>query len=594
MSRLVGILGLAALLLVVGAMQADATETAWKLYDRDQDQPTARFAGGPTELLCGTYGTFFLEFGSPLSSNLAASVVEARDEGQEIPPEFPLVTSDSPTGRFVATRGKRAGFRSTLTRSDAPTPCDGASCFEAPGRNPWVAVVDWDNWHGWSVGWTILQTSESQVGVSLLPLDDPILATYFGERITDVHLLAQLCHLAEMVEDPAISPPVAVNLSFGRSQGLQDFASTRCQSSSLSCQIGQVLEHLVNRSVELAPERANPLVVFAAAGNHGKLLFPASDPLVTSVGSLDLQDFHQQGRTQPSWETPDAADALFPGAGLCLEYSTATGSEAAWAAPPGSSYSTALLTGWVAPSLESQRLPNGQGRWAPARICRGRRCSFDATKGGKAYGRSTSAAQGLVEGTAADQETSCTPELSDGEISLSVPLAEPHSLAALPALSFPEISPSLLAPTPAPAPCVPCEERLNRPGNGNGNGKGNGSNQTIDLTGSGLGVTAGSARKKKEPQSLAVQLASGPAMSSGLVLDTLYLRVETTLYPVELSRRQLWQLESGAVDLLEIDLGPYELPKKHQPSLIWVLRGPSAAGGEVETWTSTPILLRTK
>lgn len=599
----------AALLLGLPAAGAWAGETAWRLYEPGHQTPVRGFAGAPYRLPCGSYGVFELEFDVARTGGDSGETPESvLAQGQERPLDYPLLTSEAPSGAFTGKRSSWIFRQRRHTRGPAPPPCDHGACFTAPDDRPWVAVVDWDGWHGWSVAWTVVQASAGAVDVALFPLDDPSLTADFGPRVTDVHLLTQLCRLAEAVEDPAVSPPVLVNLSFGRPAGREtdwgdgdddeeereEETDDGCDASTLACQIGRVIDHLGERSAELAPERANPTLFVAAAGNHRRLLFPAAHPRVTAVGALDLQQFHQRGRATSSWETPEAAEAFFPGQGLCLEYSVGWRQEAVWPAPPGSSYATALMAGWLAPSLETEPVPESRGRWAPARSCRGRRCSVVATRGGRAYGKASWSVEKLVVGTAGDRQTACSEAAGSGdEITLSRPLGAPRSVAVLPSLSFAEVSPTLLRPTPEPDPCVPCEERLNR-GRHRARGQGSAGQGTVTLPGSGEagpGVAIG-ASHKEESRSLTVQLWAGPAVHPDLVLAELYLRVENTLFPVELSSRDRRRLESGEIDLLEMDLSGRELPKRFQPSLVWVLRGPSAARGEVEFWTSTPILLR--
>lgn len=579
---------LAACLLLAGTAYAQTGETEWKLYDREQTRPVA-FAGGPHELPCGGYGVFEMRFDAEGTQG-ADDGVPVLEQGREIPLDYPLLTSTPPSGFYRKSPGD--GAKSLfLSRAGkpAPPPCDGGSCFTAPGEDPWVAVVDWDNWHGWSVGWTIRQASGGEVEVALLALHDPTLATYFGQRVTDVHLLAQLCQLAEILEDPGVEPPVAVNLSLGRPHRRADAEDESCNPSTLSCQIGRVLEYLRTLSAERAPRRANPTLFFAAAGNHRRLLFPGNHSRVTAVGALDLQQFHQRGRSTTAWETPEAADALFPGHGLCLEYEPAPRLAAVWTSPPGSSFATALMTGWLAPSLDSEPLPESRGRWAPAKSCRGRHCTFVATRGSRAYGKATAESQKLIQGTASDEQTACSSRDSGDETTLTRSLGRPTFLTALPSVSFPEASPSLLRPTPEPASCVPCEERANRRRNRNRNRVTTGLEESGQD--SGLGVAAGATRRSGS-ESLTVQLWAGQPLAPDLTLRKLYLRVENLLFPVELRWRDRRRLAAGEVDLLEIDLGRYELSKRTQPSLVWVLRGPSELGRDVEFWTSTPILLR--
>ena len=573
------------LLLAAPATEARATETAWKLYEPGQAPTEARFVGGPHQIHCGGYGVFEMQFDAEISERGEASPAPALEEGREVPPDFPLLAGSTPPGVFPSLHGRGAGapFRSRVGEPPPP-PCDQGSCFSAPGEGPWVAVVDWDNWHGWSVGRTVLQSSGEKVRAALFPLEDLDLTTWFGPRITDVHLLSELCRLAEVLELPAVEPPVAINLSFGRPRSFADAEDGDCDTSTLSCQILRVLDHLRTRSMELAPNRANPPLISAAAGNHGNLLFPASLPNVVSVGALDLQKFHRYGWAAGSWETPRETEALFPGYGLCLEYSV-KGVNAAWPAPPGSSYSAALMTGWLAPSLETRRLPEGGGRWAPARFCWRNRCSYVAARGHRGYDKASAGLQDLIEGTGTDVETSCSRSDSDPETSLVRPLGWPTSVRSLPSRSFPEVTPALLRPSPEPASCVPCEERASR-----GRRR---SQQTVHGADEDLGVAAGGSHLKSSPN-LAVSLWAGQAIDPDLVISEVHLQVSGLLFPVKLSRSDLRQLEGGEVDLLEIDLGGFQLPKHSQPSLVWTLRGPSATSGEVEFWTSNPIVLRTR
>jgi hypothetical protein len=573
------------LLLALPASEARATDTAWKLYERGATPAVARFAGGPHQILCGSYGVFEMEFDAQISRGSDEGPVPPLEEGREVPPDYPLLASGTPAGVYQRIRG---GGSSSLFLSGkpAPPPCDRGGCFTTPGQEPWVAVVDWNNWHGWSVGWTILQSSNERVGAALFPLDDPTLTGFFGQRITDVHLLSELCEVAEILEQPAVEPPVAINLSFGRPRGIGDAADEQCDPSTLSCQILRVLNHLHDRSLELAPDRSNAPLVVAAAGNHRELLFPASLPGVVSVGALDLQEFHQLGRVDTSWETPREAQALFPGYGLCLEYPV-SGQQAAWPAPPGSSYSTALMSGWLAPSLKTRRLPQGGGRWELGQSCWRHRCSLVAERGNQTYEKAPYSVQTLIDGTDAGRETACSSTGSGDEVTMTRSVGRPLSLSALPGLSFPEVTPALLRPTPEPASCVPCEERLNRSRNHVTSG------QRADGTDGGLGVTFGAARWRRS-ESLTVRLWAGQPVDSDLVVAGLYLRVGDLLYPVDLTRSDLGELEAGKIDLLELDLGSVSLPKKMQPSLVWILRGPSTTRGEVEFWTSTPIVLRSQ
>jgi len=220
------------------------------------------------------------------------------------------------------------------------SPCAGGSCFGAAGGGPWVAVVDWNAPHGWSVGETIRQSSDYRVGVELFDLAAP--GNTLPDWLTgvgDAHVLAQLCAVAER---SAADPPVAVNMSFGRLPPKE--GPPTCHPTApwaLECEVRGVLAHLASA------KRVHPI---AAAGNHAQLLFPASAPSVVAAGALDLARFAASGIAQASNETPASAQALVLGYALYLHNPAGIGEF--WQGPAGASYASAFLSGWIAGSLE--------------------------------------------------------------------------------------------------------------------------------------------------------------------------------------------------------------------------------------------------
>ena len=212
----------------------------------------------------------------------------------------------------------------------ASLPCDHGSCFEARPEGADLLVVDWDDPHGWSVGAMISRVAGPGQALGLLDLQDSPLDLGY-EGVGDPQVIAQLCKIADA---PSHLRPNVVNMSFGRK------ATPSCtgSASSLECELDRLLHHLRD---ELG------VVLVAAAGNHGDMLFPAYSDAVLSTGSLKLSKLRYHGRVEPSPETPPAANILLPGNGLFLPLPDSS----IWAAPPGSSYAAAIATGWIAATL---------------------------------------------------------------------------------------------------------------------------------------------------------------------------------------------------------------------------------------------------
>jgi hypothetical protein len=304
---------LAGALALLSALPARAAELSW--FRLPPGCPHL-IEEGLAEMPCGSYGRLFFGLERLVRPNCAGVT-----SGHEVPSLYLTPAPEAlPSGW---------------------SPCAGGSCFEARGRGPWVAVVDWNAPHGWSVGETILQSSDYRVNVELFDLASP--GNTLPPRLNDVgdaHVLAQLCAVAERTVSS--EPPVAVNMSFGRVPGPAGTPS--CQPTApwaLECEIRGVLAHL-------ASERG--VLPIAAAGNHAQLLFPASDPNVVAAGALDLARFASEDEAEASNETPSGAQALVLGYALYLENPAHAGEF--WQGPAGSSYASAFLSGWIAGTRE--------------------------------------------------------------------------------------------------------------------------------------------------------------------------------------------------------------------------------------------------
>ncbi len=219
-------------------------------------------------------------------------------------------------------------------------PCDQGECFLAPDelpQRPWVAVVDWHNQHGWGVGETITRLSAGAADLKLYPLDRPAvpaiaaLAEQVGGQVTSAHVLEQVCRVAEDA-DRAPRAPLVLNLSFGLV-----LEGPACDlPDDLNCQIESVLGVL---------DRVHGVVEVAAAGNHGRQLFPASSPPVFAVATQSLRPVMPD--PEPWAGAPPEADVtlVMPGYGMFFDDAA---SGARWAAPAGSSYAAAVASGWIA------------------------------------------------------------------------------------------------------------------------------------------------------------------------------------------------------------------------------------------------------
>lgn len=374
---------------------------------------------------CGALGAFLV---SGLEAEIVVEPSCRLGGGFEEPPAYARM----PPGQYTSPRGW--------------TPCAEGSCFEAAGTSgPWVAVLDWNDVHGWSVGELVLQASDGRLSVSLIDLlgarDDLPVA---GPRVTDLDVLAQLCSVAELVHQEPAARPLAVNMSFGRVRG-DEVPCGSPAKSSIACQVRAVLDHL-SRDLDVVP--------VAAAGNHGEMLFPASHPAVVSAGSLELASFaNQRGFVEPSMETPPGSEALVPGYGLSLRNPDQLHDE--WPVPAGSSYASALTTGWIAGSLHDGLLEAGldpSGRWYP--VTMGERFGL-AFEGVPIPGSDLHGASALVS-RALGRRVKRACRTGDGSTETWLPLAVGAEVTALPEQSVVDLETDG-GPLPGTRPCIPCQ-----------------------------------------------------------------------------------------------------------------------------------------
>ncbi|MEO1367793.1 MAG: S8/S53 family peptidase, partial [Acidobacteriota bacterium] len=266
-----------------------------------------------TSFTCGDLGRFTFSNDPDLAIQ-PLSACSPSHGGQEVPESYDTTTPLPPT-----------------SSGQSPDPCQGAICHLdfVPSSGEWVAVVDWDDWHGRSVSWMIQSLSGIQPVLFDLGAGEPAGAT------SDVHLLRALCGVVDHIDRPGARPPAALNMSFGRPRA--PFERPVCDNPhldpALSCMVSEALAEI---------RLGTP--IFAAAGNHDTLLFPASDEAVEAVGGLDLPWFRLSHEVAASWRTPDAVKSLMPASSLCIDDQNGN----PWAAPPGTSWASAILSAWVA------------------------------------------------------------------------------------------------------------------------------------------------------------------------------------------------------------------------------------------------------
>lgn len=494
---------------------AEASPVSWSLHDR------ACSVGVESQLsiACGDLGV--LHFGTSDEGSCPAS-----SRGAEVPAPYP---------RPLAAVAGRSGQRATAT----------AAAAAAAAERPWVAVVDWDDWHGHSVSRLVEEMSLGRVETVLYPLDDPALEV-LGTQIGDAHVLASLCRVAE---DAATreQPLVAVNMSFGRlAMPTDPRRAAGCDPGTLGCQIANVLDTLGDRG-------AAPV---AAAGNHRELLFPASLEETVASGSIDLFHYGRDRLPQPQWESPHEIDALVPGHGLCIDGRVA---------PSGSSYASALFTGWFS-MLAVTRPGIGAlgGSWVPV-WSKADRCVL-LSRDGEPIRECNPAVHevfaGLIEG---GPQSGCwqAPGADDRPLVTLVPRQEvkPPDVP-----SFDEWVAGRQHPAPESDPCIPCVGYRLR-----------------DRIG--------------ESKDIFVAVSESVGIGPGVTLDRLFLRSGDRFYTLDVSVSDRQAFAGGRIGGLLL-VGLDRLPEiDAQPSLAYLLKTEADAdcsipGTRLCYWTTTPLMLR--
>jgi hypothetical protein len=344
---------LAATLCFAATAPAAAVERDWHLY------PSTCTGGAATvSFACGDYGRFLIVQTTPPPG--CTQLAGGTEESPGYPTTPGIHHFPAPQKRLREITMEQAPFAMTAGASVRRLASGAATQVIIGGPPPqlteWIGVIDFDSPHGESTTWLAGAVAGSSVTAALAPLDAPELAVI--GPVADFHVLAKLCEIAESVDGGPLPAPATVNMSFGRPVRpfIDPTSPTACPVENVACQISRVIRHV----------KAGGTWFVAAAGNHGSPLFPSSLDDVVSAGMLDMTAFVGGVATRPAWETPSDAEAFIPGSALCLN---------SWAAPSGSSYSSAMLAGWLVKVLDHPDVlaTLGDGAWlpawSPARLC---------------------------------------------------------------------------------------------------------------------------------------------------------------------------------------------------------------------------------
>lgn len=322
---------------------AQASQVAWVRVPTGcaaYDSPTNELH----TIRCGEYGKFVVDFGGSTEHLEGCDLTEAV---QESPTVYPT---------------KAPGISLIY-------PCHDDSCLvKPPYERPWAAVID-TGFHGRLVSATLRDFLEDSADVALFDLDA---FPHPDSGPTDLNLLHGLCAIVEAIDEDLDPPPVVINLSFGRKPLLgEEVPCENGNDRSMSCEVRRVLNELTDR---------HAIPIFAAAGNHRLLLFPAAYTGVTAVGAMDVTHFRKANEFIASWETPaEDINFLMGGHGICLDDGSGQ-LDNLYALPPGSSFACAVAAatwglGRILNGLTGT--PNNEGTWGPVWHCEEEECTFE-------------------------------------------------------------------------------------------------------------------------------------------------------------------------------------------------------------------------
>lgn len=511
--RLPSALATAALIMISNSTFAG---TPWALFERSCPRGTSSL-----EVPCGDLGVYhFVEVVAPAGCTALDSGVD-ENTAYPVPRQGQEAIDDSGFGPLG---GLRRGN---------PAPLD----------PPWIAVLDFDSEHGTSTHWLADTVAGPAVRAELLHLDDPALAS-LSDAVTDLHVLATACRVAEAVDQQGRPPPLVLNMSFGRAAQEHDARNAHtCDRDRASCQVARVLQHLHDKGT----------IPVAAAGNHKGEMFPARERSVIDAGMLELNQFFAKSITDGAWESPSPTRALMPGNALCLRND--------WPAPGGSSYSSALLAGWlanlasqgVAVDTDTQSTAPFEPRYDTQQAC------YVLARGNHTYGTCNHVAGTLFDGIEHDGYGRCWHGSRPNMIH-SDRLGEPEEALAI--TPFDEWVAGN-GPLPESDPCVPCVGNLFGP---------------------------------QSDQDLSINMSQSGAMPEELTLDSVYLRADQDFFPLPLGSTQLGWIAAGLVSELVLPSWGAVAGEANSSSLVFVMRTPNQSDCDAPPtpgclWTSSALYI---
>jgi hypothetical protein len=394
-----------------------------------------------------------------------------------------------------------------------------------------VVVLDFRGEHGKSVRWLAGALAGDVDDTSFFALDDPQLAP-LGSAVSDLHVLATVCRVENVLATSSGTPPTVINMSFGRFPVSSDPVSANsCSVDSAACQIAKVIKRLADRGS----------LPIASGGNHKVRLFPATLAGLVKPGMVDTKYLLKSNISLPAWETPPLPPALLPGAAFCVDH---------WPAAPGSSYSTGMLSGWIAGlSLSADAKKQLVHRNWHAERLPPRNCWELVDDLGKKYGCNKQAEE-IFKGLGGKYVTDCW--VSSSNVATITTGGTPPALQIAPQPiddpSFDEWFSDQTNPTPAADPCVPC-----------------------------VGSYLGADFKINLSQSGVLQ---------GNGFSTIALVTGSSQYTIPLSPAQLQQIAQGQVGTLILQGWGPAIPSWPQPSLRFTVDNYGSP-----YWTSAPIVI---
>lgn len=495
--------------LTLCAASSAADPVSWRQYDNGCPARDV-----PNEFLCGNYGRFYIndEPALPGCTQLA--------QGDDMSSPYQVVRNVMHFPAIPLPVAERSN-RTVAGAAGVGQLLQPAAGLQRDRRVPWLALIDFEGAHGLSVDWLARAIAGERVASSALLLDDP--AVNPNGVVTDIDVLRQLCVVAQRADNASHLMPV-VNMSFGRALETGDpIDGQPCLNDALPCQIRRVAEHLV----------ANDAIVVAAAGKQKSWLFPAALDVVVGAALMDPSNYAQNAQATATWDMPTAAAALMPGNGLCLR--------GGWSAPSGASYSSAILSGWLAFAMtQGVRFTAGELSALEPVYSHARGCHVLGNAQGAQYSACNEYIDVLFAGLAGQFQAFCWTGDDDRSITASLKPPTPTQPETVGVVQWD----ADVRPAPEGDPCVPC--------------------------------TGSTFARNASAGDITINLSNTRPMREELVIESVHLRAGAKFHEVALTASMLDDLRRGAIDYLVIEQGAGIASSAGSSSLFFRLRDSAA------------------